>query len=350
MKIGIIHTAFIGDIILTGLLLEGLYQANQEIVFFTKSKTSQILENDQRISKVVVLDKPQGIKKLFSLKKMVQQIKAESLDILICPHRSLTTTLCAYFSNVQMTIGFENATLSRLYKIQKPYDQNKHECLRNLSLIPKSVCSTEMSARLLQIGRPILKPKSLPMVPEVDNANQKYFVLALGTAWATKKYSVNYMQEVCQSILATYPDLTCYLTGDKNDTPTCDMFVRILPPAYQSRIINTCGRLNLISFMNTIHHAKFVLSNDSSPVHFASAFNIPTVVFFGPTIENFGFGPVADKHLVISHKILFGQNLPCQPCGIHGSKKCPRKHHLCMKKMTPEIVIPKIKKFLQSIL
>lgn len=350
MKIGIIHTAFIGDIVLTGLLIEGLYQAKHEIIFFTKSKTSQIVQNDERISKVVILNKPQGFKKLVSFKQMVQQIKAEHLDALICPHRSLTTTLCAYFSNVPLTIGFSNATFSRLYTITKPYDQTKHEYLRYFSLIPEILCDRTTLDRIKQIGRPILQPKKLPAPSDIYNENQDYFVIALGTIWASKKYIASYMQEICNSILSEYPTLTCYLTGDKNDLEICENFLKNIKPSHKTRVINTAGRLNIPHFFNIIQHAKFVLSNDSSPQHLTSAFNVPIIVFWGPTSSETGFGPVAEKQLVISHKTLFGHNLPCQPCGTHGAKKCPKKHHLCMKKMTPQLVIPKIKQFLHSLL
>lgn len=348
MKIGIIHTAFIGDIVLTGLLIEGLYQTKHEIIFFTKSKTSQIVQNDQRISKVVILNKPNNFKRFFFLKQMIAQIRAEHLDVLICPHRSLTTTLCAYFSGVPLTIGFQNATLSGLYKITKPYEQDMHEYLRYFSLIPDTICDRATLDLVRQIGRPILRPKKISTQSNIYNENKEYFIIALGSVWASKKYISSYMLEICEYILSAYPTLTCYLTGDQNDTELCEKFLKNINKSHKTRVINTAGQLNIPHFLNIIQHAKFILSNDSSPLHLASAFNVPIIAFWGPTSSEVGFGPLSEKQLVISHKTLFGHNLPCQPCGTHGAKKCPKKHHLCMKKMTPQLVIPKIKQFLRS--
>lgn len=352
MKIGIIQTAFIGDVVLTGLLVEGLHQAGHEIIFFTKAKTSPIFQYDRRVSKVITLNKPSGFRKILAFPSMLRQIKHQHLDAILCPHRSFTTTLCAYLSGVKLTVGFQNAALAFLYKMRKPYILSQHECLRYLNLIPKEFCSAKILEHVQKLGRPILRLTTQPAVvrlgqTSLDLKTNPYFVLAIGSMWNTKKYPRDFMLEICKHILSANPNLICYLTGDSNDVSDCQILTEGLNE-YATRIINTAGKLNLADFVNILAKSKFIVSNDSSPLHFSSAFNIPLICFWGPTAPEKGFGPLADHQLIISHKTIFGEYLPCQPCGTHGAKICPKKHHLCMKKMTPEFVIPKIKNFLNS--
>jgi heptosyltransferase-2 len=73
-----------------------------------------------------------------------------------------------------------------------------------------------------------------------------------------------------------------------------------------------------------ISKAKCVISNDSSPIHIASAFNIPTLAIFGATIPDFGYTPLSDKAYISEI------HLDCRPCGIHGGRICPKKHFKCM--------------------
>lgn len=346
MKIGIIHTAFIGDIILSGLLVEALYRSGHEIIFFTKAKTSLIFQNDKRVSKVVVLNKPKGIRKLFAFKSMVKQIREENLDILLCPHRSFTTTLLAFFSHVKLTIGFKNASCAFMYKIRAPYPPYEHECVRYLNLLSPEIFPKTIVEDAQKIGRPLLQ-YDFSVLNLEDKIQDPYFVVSIGSAWNTKKYTKEYFTEICLNILAKNSNITCYLTGDKSESMDCQAFGNTLSK-YADRVVNVAGSSSLFDFAYLIEKAKFIISNDSSPVHFSSAFNTPIIAFWGPTDFKMGFYPLAESRLIISHEHIFGVNLPCQPCGSHGAQMCPKKHHLCMKKLTPNLVIPKIEKFLNS--
>jgi heptosyltransferase-2 len=95
--------------------------------------------------------------------------------------------------------------------------------------------------------------------------------------------------------------------------------------------------------MEIIKFSSLVITNDSSPTHFASIFNIPTITIYGPTSPSFGFYPLADNSIVIEK-----MSVKCRPCSIHGKNKCPQKHFECMKNINPEIVFENVKKLLKN--
>jgi len=67
-------------------------------------------------------------------------------------------------------------------------------------------------------------------------------------------------------------------------------------------------------------------------MHIAAALGVPAVGVFGPTTRELGFFPYGAGNAVIETP------LACRPCALHGSKKCPRGHFLCMNLLTVEEV------------
>jgi heptosyltransferase-2 len=382
LKIGILHTAFIGDVILSGLLIEALSLSNHEIIYFTKKNTASVFTQDVRIKKVVEIQKGKGLAKIFAIKKIAQQIQCEELDVLLVPHRSATSTLCAYFAKVKQTIGFENAVLSFLYHTQVPFHKNSHECIRYLALI-ESLISDKIIKTCKNLGRTVLRyheksyldfnekflpyefkshlsldpPERMPddrLTERQGNSisfskvKENFFILAVGSMWQTKKYPVEQWVDVALEFLIQHPHYYCVLTGSQADKVDIDHFINLFikkayntpqPQELISKIVSAASLFSLSEFALLISYAQFVLSNDSSPVHFASAFNVPVLAIFGPTVPEFGFSPTSSKSIALSYRDEKGQRLSCQPCSIHGQNKCPKGHHRCMKELQPTTVV-----------
>ena len=216
-----------------------------------------------------------------------------------------------------------------------PFKQQEHECVRYLSLIPEDICPKNVLDSVRKIGRTILRyddsekllvdsrlrgndnaDKGNDDVSQGnDNAsdllfpsrrestpNKKYFVVSISSVWETKKYETNYFAELCAHILNKQEGISCVLTGGPGDKKDTDQFLEFMTTHHAhllERIVNQVGKSSLFEFALFCKHAQFVVCNDSSPIHFASAFNTPTICFFGPTVLEFGFGPCSTKNLVI---------------------------------------------------
>ena len=113
-------------------------------------------------------------------------------------------------------------------------------------------------------------------------------------------------------------------------------------PLHTEKIIDLRGKTSLLDLAEILKRADVVLTNDSSPIHIASASEKARVIaLFGPTVKEFGFFPWSKNS-----EVLETENLPCRPCGIHGGDKCPEGHFKCMRDIVPQKVIEKIKKYL----
>lgn len=74
-----------------------------------------------------------------------------------------------------------------------------------------------------------------------------------------------------------------------------------------------------------IRRSNLVVTTDSGPRHFATAFGVPTVSLFGPT-------HIAWTRTWHPNAIHLQKQVHCGPCQ---QGTCPEKHHQCMTELTP---------------
>jgi heptosyltransferase-2 len=99
------------------------------------------------------------------------------------------------------------------------------------------------------------------------------------------------------------------------------------------RAVSAIGRLSLLESAELIGRCAGIVTNDSAPLHLASAMGSPTLAIFGPTVPSFGFGPLAPRREVVGE-----DTLACRPCDRHGPQQCPLGHHRCMRDLAPSSV------------
>jgi heptosyltransferase II len=98
--------------------------------------------------------------------------------------------------------------------------------------------------------------------------------------------------------------------------------------------VNLVGKTSISELMSQISNLDLFITGDSGPMHLAAAFQIPTVAIFGPTNDLETSQWMNKKSTVIK------QSFNCQPCM---KRKCPLKHHNCMKEIQVSEVIKAVK-------
>ncbi len=82
--------------------------------------------------------------------------------------------------------------------------------------------------------------------------------------------------------------------------------------------------------------ANVMVTNDSGPMHLASAVGTPVVAFFGPTAKAWGFFPAGPRDIVLE------KEMKCRPCSLHGGSGCSRGLE-CLTSITPEAAMDAIR-------
>lgn len=341
MRVAIFHTAFLGDIALLGLLIEGLARSGHEVTLVSHALGTALYQKDGRIYRTIALSKGKRLKKLSRLFANAKILKELAPDVLLVPHRSLTSALTTRASAIRRTVGYKSSTGARIgYSELRTRDLNRHESLRCLDLAPDWLIAPALRKQLEdEEGRTILRPQGdTPRLP-VETPNG-FFIVSPGSAWETKIFPPEKLAQVINHLIKI-TGKHCVITGSHADQAAVAELEKGFAATNgpRSRLINTCAQLPLADLPGLMQAASFVIANDSAPVHVACGVGTPTLAIFGPTDPAWGYGPSGPKTRVLYYKHLFSQPLKCQPCSIHGTRQCPQGHHRCMRDITPDQVV-----------
>lgn len=331
IRILIIHTAFIGDIVLSTPLIKKLRDTypKAEITYLTTPVGASILRNNPHLNHIIEYDKRgehKGIKGFWAIAK---KLKMEAYNLVITPHRYLRSTFLTFLTGAPIRRGYDSAAASFLYNERVHYDKSKHEVEKLLSFVPKD----EGKRYEIEIFPTELEVEKVDKL--LEKRREKVVVVAPGSKWFTKKWPLEYFNRVIKE-LEKREDTTVVVVGGKEE-----MFFN-MPLA--NTTINLRGKTTLLELAEVIRRADIVLTNDSSPIHIASAFpNVRILALFGPTVEKFGFFPWSKNSEVFQV-----EGLECRPCSIHGGDSCPKKHFKCMLDIKPEMVLERIESILES--
>lgn len=137
LRILIIHTAFIGDIVLSTPLLRKLKDSYPEcsITYVTTPAGASVLKNNPNINEIIEYDKRgihKGIRGIWDLGK---RLRYENFNMVITPHRYLRSSFLSWLSRSPVRIGYDNAAGKFLFTKKIHYDKAKHEVEKLLSFV-----------------------------------------------------------------------------------------------------------------------------------------------------------------------------------------------------------------------
>lgn len=313
MKLLLIQTAFTGDVILATPLIERLKQEHPDctIHFLARKGNEALLENHPHLAKTLVFDKSSG--KFRNLLRLARQVRAEKYDTVINLHRFFSSGLLTVLSGAKVKIGFDKNPLSflftRSFKHIISQNSGQHETERNLSLL-KGITDTKCTM-----------PKLYPSAGDFQKVftREPYVCIAPASVWFTKQLPAEKWCELIQQLPAQYK---VYLIGAPGDAALCQ---KIQQQSNSARVEILAGKLSLLQSAALLKNARMTYTNDSAPLHLASAMNAPVTAFFCSTVPAFGFGPLSDNARIFETET----KLDCRPCGLHGKKQCPRGHFKC---------------------
>ena len=338
-----LQTAFLGDIILT---TAGIHLAAQE---FPQAKhfliTTQVgklaLQQQDYLTDIFVLDKSsRNLWRTFrTLKHALKPLHlSASNTVLIKPHLSFRSALLAKYLGFP-TITFTDSTLALLADKKIKRNDRQHITIRIASLL----APLKVSAAAISNSKPYLKAgkPSANIPPALCRFAGTLIALAPGSQWGTKMWPIANYRALLAMLFANFSDVGAVLLGNHQEI----YLGKILDEKFSQtkNYWNLIGKTSLADLLYLMPHSQLVITNDNAIAHYASAFNVPTVMIFGPTVPAFGFTPRAARHAIVETT----QALACRPCSAHGPMRCPRQHFRCMLSITAEQVFAHVSHLLR---
>jgi heptosyltransferase II len=320
-KILIIRLSSLGDIVLTQSTVQTLRNEfpDVQIHYLTKKVFAPIVEMFNCVDEIHYWENK------YKLLKNLRNIK---FDLAIDLHSKFNTFIIKNFIKAKQTITYNKKHLLRRQIVKKRTNRTIS------STVELYFTALEKIGIKVQISAPRLFPKKnvkLAKLLQTDD-HKKYIGLFPGALHRTKQYPIKQLAEFIDSVPIEWNCQFIIFGSEAENNLTKE-----LNSLTDTNIIDLCGKLNLQQLVVAIDKMEIVISNDSGPMHIAAALEKPQIAIFGATHPKLGFAP---KN---KNAILLSANLPCQPCSLHGGKKCPKEHFNCMRLISVEKILNSLK-------
>ena len=337
-KVLILQSAFFGDSLLTLPLARELKALAPEcrVSVLTLPQSAELFRSPY-VDEVIPDDKRGVSRGLGGLWRLARDLRRQGFDLALIPHRSLRSALLAWLAAIPRRIGFETSVGRCFLTDAVPFVWLMHDLERNLALLgPLKPGLRPREDESLYVAKDSMALEAVNSRLRASGIGAQERVIGMhpGSVWPTKRWLPERFAQLASRLRAE--GLPVVLVGGQADAALCAAIAR------DSGVLDWSGRTDLAQLKALMGRLALFVTNDSGPMHLATASGVATLAIFGPTTRELGFFPYGAGHRVVE------KELACRPCSLHGTKTCPRGHFLCMRLITVDEVFAQASAMLSS--
>jgi len=317
VKVLLIRFSSAGDILLTRPLVEKIKKAGHTIFLLVKKKfiIQARLAEPHRIYTYA------GQK--GELKNLVRKLNREKFGMVIDLQKNLRSFYVSFFTAAPVKRAYKKSAFMKRLMVAFKW-------------IPRK--TRRLQERYLDTVRddpdfePLRKEKR-SIKGRIKRRKIKTIVMHPGARWPLKRWP--YFTELACA-LAELRNVKVIITGLKDEVENYDKILYSKNYALKDMM----GKTDFAEMARLIKNADLFIGNDTGSAHVASMYGVESLIFLGPTVQQFGFITEQDFHIAENR-------LPCRPCHVHGGKLCFTGTFECMKNTTVQEALNRVKKILK---
>lgn len=323
-KILLIKPSALGDIVHTLPVLHAIKSAfpSAEIHWVVASGFQEFLQDHPLITRVWPINKNLWKKanRIFhtvgELRSLSRQWVEEGFDVAIDLQGLFRSGVLSWLSGAPVRIGFsearEGSSFFYTHKVQGGRDI--HAVTRYLRI------AAFLGVRTDSIKFPLAPlPSSLPSSIEIS---PPYAVIAPSAGKEANRWPAERFGELARRL-----PIKSIVVSSGSDADIAQKVVE----ASGGKAVSAAGMTTIKELAVLIKGARYLVCNDTGPMHIAAALDVPVFAIFGPA-NPARTGPYGSIHHVIR------EDIPCSPCYRKG--KC--KDWKCLHAITVERVLEQI--------
>jgi heptosyltransferase I len=320
-KILIVKPSSLGDIVhsLPFLNILRTCYPRSEIHWVIAKGFEGLLEGHPMISNLWIINKDSWTKMtraketVNEIRSLYRALKKEGYDLAVDLQGLLRSGIITSATGAPVRVGFNEAREGSrfFYTHEVAGGKGIHAVDRYLKVAEYLGCDTSIIDFPFPLYQsPAIQADKLPF--------HDYAVIVPGARWETKRWLPEQFGK-----LASLLPLNSIIVGSKSDMQIADKIVALS----DNKALSLAGETNLQELIAIVKGAKFMISNDSGPMHIAAALGVPVYAIFGPT-DPLRTGPYGKGHTIIRG------DASCAPCF---KRKCDDM--TCMKNISAEKVL-----------
>lgn len=327
-KILVRATNWIGDAVMSVPALQQLrvHYPDAIISILARPWVAGLYSRESFCDELIPYEAPKGWRGLTAKWGVAADLRGRNFDCAVLLQNAFESAALARLAGIPHRIGYDRDArgwlLTHPIPIPKPGETPRHqrfyylELLKRAKLIPHYAVDEgiylEGSSAAAAAGR-----------MHLEQAGLKGHVIGVspGAAYGgAKRWLPERFAEAAIRV-ARERSASVAVFGSEAEGPICRIVHEQLNQA-DIPALNFAGVTPLGKFIEIAAACKIFLTNDSGPMHIASALGVPTVVVFGATDE-IATGPTGAHSRVVRHPV------ECSPCLL---RECPIDHR-CMTRV-----------------
>jgi len=329
-RILVIKPAAIGDVLLSTPVAENLRHnfPEAEIFFLTQKFCKEVLTGNPYITRVLTYD--------LSLDGgwcIIKNIRKQRYDLIIDLFGNPRTALITYLSRARYKVGFKFRQRKYAYNIKLDSRGGEiHNVEFNLDTLRALGLEVKSGQPRFYINH-VHDEFAEKLFKDNGLSDKKVIGINPCGTWKTKVWYLEKFSELMKMFDDNYRFLLFWGYEDEQaqaqklrDMAGNDVF--LVP------------QVNLKYLGALMKRCKVFLTNDTGPMHIASALGVNVAAIFGPTNSRLQ-GPLNSNSVVIRN-----EKLDCLGCNLTKIEDCPNKHK-CMAELDASYVYEKLQNFLK---
>lgn len=324
---------WLGDLVMATPVIKDVKEhwPHAKVTAMCEAKISQLIAKDPHADEIYSYKKPNGWIHGTHPWEIIDTLRKGQYDLGILLTNSFSSALWFWKGNVKNRLGYGDHYRSLLLNKALPYPKEKETQhlvkTYKMLLSPLGIPLSDTDPYLEVSAEEILEAQQLLHTLNVK-AGQKLIGLNPGAAYGSAKcWPPEKFKELSLKLLQN-PQNTLLYFGDPKGAPLVQDICQGMP----ERVINLAGRTTIRQLMALLKLCSILLTNDSGPMHIASALKTPLIALFGSTSDvktgPYNGGKVIHKHVA------------CSPCY---KRTCPIDFR-CMTSISVEEVFSEIQK------
>lgn len=326
-KLLVVKPSSLGDVVHSMPFLNVIRESfpGAEIHWVIAKGLEGLLDSHPMVQKLWIINKDQWrkIKKIhgtvLELRTLAEALKSECYDVVIDLQGLLRSGLLTAATKAPVRLGFSEAREgSRLFYTHRiSGGRDVHAVDRYLKIASALGCDTGTVTFPLPLVKESVKIRQLKQ--EIG----EYAVLAPGARWQTKRWPAERFGRLCSGFR-----IKSIIIGSKAD----EALAEEVAAHSEGKAVSMAGKTDVKEMISLIRKARFMVTNDSGPMHIAAACGVPVAALFGPTSPA-RTGPYGSGNIIVRAVD------DCAPCY---KKTC--RIFRCMDSISAEDVYERIKK------
>lgn len=275
----IVNLSLIGDVLLSTPVIKNvkLKYPEASIRFLTIPWSREVIENNPHVSEIIVYDKHKVDKGWNGLIRISRILSKYSFDLSIIINKSFGSALICFLAKIPYRIGYASEGRSWLLSKNIKYNEDLHIAENHIRLL--SLLNIKNYDRRTEFFFTQRDSEYIDnLLHKSGIKNKPLIAINPSASWETKKWGVEKFIRLANIIKAKL-DVDIAFIGSKMD----EKVVNDVISGLDFECLNLLNKTSLSQLGAFLSRCKLFITNDSGPMHLATAVGTPIVAIFGPT-------------------------------------------------------------------